>query len=211
MHRIGADRAGVERTAHRLHGSWDARSRHGSHYHANFAGAPAASDHQTVRKNAVPYAPHHRTAPAPCAYRRLLYRFVLALDHHLQRAAGSRRNCALLPRPGRPALRQRVCHLSPALQHEHPAILAPGAAHAPARAQWRDQLHSMQMLIPPAWEQNAALDGEQRAWCEYHAGLTEPWDGPAALIFSDGSVVGGALDRNGLRPARYTLTSHGLL
>ncbi|HVB74509.1 MAG TPA: glutamate synthase large subunit [Ktedonobacteraceae bacterium] len=75
----------------------------------------------------------------------------------------------------------------------------------------RDLLHSMQMLIPPAWEQDAALDGEQRAWCEYHAGLTEPWDGPAALIFSDGSVVGAALDRNGLRPARYTLTSHGML
>ncbi|HKV57283.1 MAG TPA: glutamate synthase central domain-containing protein, partial [Ktedonobacteraceae bacterium] len=75
----------------------------------------------------------------------------------------------------------------------------------------RDLLHSMQMLIPPAWEQNAALDAEQRAWCEYHAGLTEPWDGPAALIFSDGAVVGAALDRNGLRPARYTLTSHGLL
>lgn len=75
----------------------------------------------------------------------------------------------------------------------------------------RDLLHSMQMLIPPAWEQNAALDAEQRAWCEYHAGQIEPWDGPAALIFSDGSVVGAALDRNGLRPARYTLTSHGLL
>ncbi len=75
----------------------------------------------------------------------------------------------------------------------------------------RDLLHSMQMLIPPAWEQNAALDAEHRAWCEYHAGLIEPWDGPAALIFSDGSVVGAALDRNGLRPARYTLTSHGML
>jgi glutamate synthase domain-containing protein 2/glutamate synthase domain-containing protein 1/glutamate synthase domain-containing protein 3 len=75
----------------------------------------------------------------------------------------------------------------------------------------RDLLHSLQMLIPPAWEQDGALDSEQRAWCEYHAGLTEPWDGPAALMFSDGSVVGAALDRNGLRPARYTLTSHGLL
>ena len=75
----------------------------------------------------------------------------------------------------------------------------------------RDLLHSMQMLVPPAWEQNAGLDAEQRAWCEYHAGLVEPWDGPAALIFGDGSIVGAALDRNGLRPARYTLTSHGLL
>jgi len=75
----------------------------------------------------------------------------------------------------------------------------------------RDLLQSMQMLIPPAWEQNPALDSKQRAWCEYHAGLSEPWDGPAALMFSDGSIVGAPLDRNGLRPARYTLTSHGLL
>src|SRR3989440_1364346 len=75
----------------------------------------------------------------------------------------------------------------------------------------RDLLHSMQMLIPPAWEHNPELDDAERAWCEYHAGLMEPWDGPAALIFSDGRVVGAALDRNGLRPARYTITSHGLL
>ncbi len=74
----------------------------------------------------------------------------------------------------------------------------------------RDMLHSMQMLVPPAWEQNAELNAEQRAWCEYHAGQMEPWDGPAALIFSDGRIVGATLDRNGLRPARYTLTSHGL-
>ncbi|TMC82067.1 MAG: glutamate synthase subunit alpha, partial [Chloroflexi bacterium] len=72
----------------------------------------------------------------------------------------------------------------------------------------RDLLHSMQMLIPPAWENNSELESEQRAWCEYHAGLIEPWDGPAALAFSDGRVVGAALDRNGLRPARYTLTSN---
>jgi glutamate synthase domain-containing protein 2/glutamate synthase domain-containing protein 1/glutamate synthase domain-containing protein 3 len=75
----------------------------------------------------------------------------------------------------------------------------------------RDLLHSMQMLIPPAWEHNPELASIQRAWCEYHAGLMEPWDGPAALTFSDGRFVGAALDRNGLRPARYTLTSHGML
>ncbi|HWZ20359.1 MAG TPA: glutamate synthase central domain-containing protein, partial [Ktedonobacteraceae bacterium] len=75
----------------------------------------------------------------------------------------------------------------------------------------RDLLHSMQMLIPPAWEHNPELTSFQRAWCEYHAGMMEPWDGPAALAFSDGRFVGAALDRNGLRPARYTLTSHGLL
>ena len=75
----------------------------------------------------------------------------------------------------------------------------------------RDLLHSMYMLVPPAWEQNPELNSAQRAWCEYHAGMIEPWDGPAALAFSDGRFVGAALDRNGLRPARYTLTSHGLL
>ena len=75
----------------------------------------------------------------------------------------------------------------------------------------RDLLHCMQMLIPPAWEHNPELTSSQRAWCEYHAGMMEPWDGPAALAFSDGRFVAAALDRNGLRPARYTLTSHGLL
>ncbi len=75
----------------------------------------------------------------------------------------------------------------------------------------RGLLHSMQMLVPPAWEQNPELDDEQRAWCEYHAGITEPWDGPAALVFSDGRIVGAALDRNGLRPSRYMLTTQGLL
>ncbi|HWS84328.1 MAG TPA: glutamate synthase central domain-containing protein, partial [Ktedonobacteraceae bacterium] len=75
----------------------------------------------------------------------------------------------------------------------------------------RDVLQSMQMLVPPAWEHDQELDSAQRAWCEYHAGLVEPWDGPAALVFTDGSIVGAVLDRNGLRPARYMLTSGGLL
>ncbi len=75
----------------------------------------------------------------------------------------------------------------------------------------RDILQSMQMLVPPAWECDQALDDAQRAWCEYHAGLIEPWDGPAALVFTDGNIVGAALDRNGLRPARYMLTAGGLL
>jgi glutamate synthase domain-containing protein 2/glutamate synthase domain-containing protein 1/glutamate synthase domain-containing protein 3 len=75
----------------------------------------------------------------------------------------------------------------------------------------RDVLQSMQMLVPPAWEHDQELDRAQRAWCEYHAGLVEPWDGPAALVFTDGNIVGAALDRNGLRPARYMLTTGGLL
>ncbi|HZR42691.1 MAG TPA: glutamate synthase large subunit, partial [Ktedonobacteraceae bacterium] len=75
----------------------------------------------------------------------------------------------------------------------------------------RDLLHSMQMLIPPSWEHDPEMDDVQRAWCEYHAGIIEPWDGPAALVFTDGKVVGAALDSNGLRPSRYVLTEQGLL
>ncbi len=75
----------------------------------------------------------------------------------------------------------------------------------------RDLLQAMQMLVPPAWEQDESLDDAQRSWCAYHAGMIEPWDGPAALVFSDGRVVGAALDRNGLRPSRYILTVQGLL
>ncbi|GAC1502676.1 MAG: glutamate synthase large subunit [Ktedonobacteraceae bacterium] len=78
-------------------------------------------------------------------------------------------------------------------------------------ASGRDVLHCMQMLVPPAWEHDTELDEAERAWCEYHAGLVEPWDGPAALVFSDGRMVGAALDRNGLRPARYVLTKQGML
>lgn len=75
----------------------------------------------------------------------------------------------------------------------------------------RSLLHSMQMMIPQAWEHDKELSQEVRAWCEYHACCMEPWDGPAALVFGDGHYVGATLDRNGLRPMRYALTSHGLL
>ncbi len=75
----------------------------------------------------------------------------------------------------------------------------------------RDILHSMMMLVPEAWEHMPDMDPVKRAFYEYHACLTEPWDGPAALAFSDGSIVGAALDRNGLRPARYKVTRDGLV
>jgi glutamate synthase (NADPH/NADH) large chain/glutamate synthase (ferredoxin) len=75
----------------------------------------------------------------------------------------------------------------------------------------RSLLHSMQMLVPPAWEHDPQMDEAQRAWSEYHAGLIEPWDGPAALVFTDGRMVGAALDRNGLRPARYMITTQGFV
>ena len=69
--------------------------------------------------------------------------------------------------------------------------------------------HVLRMLIPPAWEQDTTLPDEARAFYQYHACLSEPWDGPAAVAFADGRHVGAMLDRNGLRPARYTITSGG--
>ncbi|RMG53420.1 MAG: glutamate synthase large subunit, partial [Acidobacteria bacterium] len=75
----------------------------------------------------------------------------------------------------------------------------------------RDLLHTMMMLIPEAHEQVPHLDPAVRAFYQYHEGLMEPWDGPAALVFSDGQVIGAALDRNGLRPLRYVVTDDGLV
>ena len=66
----------------------------------------------------------------------------------------------------------------------------------------RDPLHAMKMLIPEAWENQPNMDPELRAFYQYHSCLTESWDGPAAIAFTDGAVVAAAMDRNGLRPAR---------
>lgn len=71
--------------------------------------------------------------------------------------------------------------------------------------------HVMAMLIPEAWDADTTMDTEKRAFYEYHASLMEPWDGPAAVAFTDGRVIGAILDRNGLRPARYLVTNDGLL
>ena len=66
--------------------------------------------------------------------------------------------------------------------------------------------HAMMMLIPEAWAGNPLMDEKRRAFYEYHAALMEPWDGPAAVAFTDGRLIGATLDRNGLRPARYFVT-----
>ncbi len=66
--------------------------------------------------------------------------------------------------------------------------------------------HAMMMLIPEAWGKNPLMDPARRAFYEYHAALMEPWDGPAAVAFTDGRQIGATLDRNGLRPARFTIT-----
>jgi glutamate synthase domain-containing protein 2/glutamate synthase domain-containing protein 1/glutamate synthase domain-containing protein 3 len=71
--------------------------------------------------------------------------------------------------------------------------------------------HVMAMLIPEAWDADSTMPQEKRDFYEYHASLMEPWDGPAAVAFTDGKWIGATLDRNGLRPARYLVTKDGQL
>jgi glutamate synthase (NADPH/NADH) large chain len=71
--------------------------------------------------------------------------------------------------------------------------------------------HAVMMLIPEAWAGNPLMDARRRAFYEYHAALMEPWDGPAAVAFTDGRQIGATLDRNGLRPARFSITRDGLI
>src|SRR5262249_55067961 len=72
--------------------------------------------------------------------------------------------------------------------------------------------HALTMLVPEAWEDAASgLDERRRAFFAYHATLTEPWDGPAAIAFTDGDRIGAMLDKNGLRPARWVLTSDDVI
>jgi glutamate synthase (NADPH/NADH) large chain len=71
--------------------------------------------------------------------------------------------------------------------------------------------HAMMMMIPEAWENHALMDPSRRAFYEYHAAMMEPWDGPASIAFTDGRQIGATLDRNGLRPSRYIVTSDDLV
>jgi glutamate synthase (NADPH) large chain len=75
----------------------------------------------------------------------------------------------------------------------------------------RSIAHVMAMVIPEAWAGNPDMDDDKRAFYEYHASLMEPWDGPAAIAFTDGRVIGATLDRNGLRPGRYIVTKDDLV
>jgi len=75
----------------------------------------------------------------------------------------------------------------------------------------RPLAHAVMMMIPEPWEHDQEMSDEKRAFYEYHSCLMEPWDGPASIIFTDGTSVGATLDRNGLRPSRYYLTKDNLL
>jgi glutamate synthase domain-containing protein 2/glutamate synthase domain-containing protein 1/glutamate synthase domain-containing protein 3 len=73
----------------------------------------------------------------------------------------------------------------------------------------RSVAHAIMMMIPEAWDRNPLMDEERHAFYEFHSSLIEPWDGPAAIAFTDGRLVGASLDRNGLRPARWLVTDDG--
>ena len=103
--------------------------------------------------------------------------------------------------------------LIPGLERAFP-IITPGASdtatfdeclellHLGGRSIW----HAVLMMIPEAWENHATMPADKRAFYRYHASLMEPWDGPASIAFTDGTVIGAVLDRNGLRPSRYWVT-----
>ncbi|WP_372495215.1 glutamate synthase large subunit [Nocardioides pinisoli] len=71
--------------------------------------------------------------------------------------------------------------------------------------------HAVLMMIPEAWENHREMDAQRRAFYEFHSMLMEPWDGPACVVFTDGTQIGAVLDRNGLRPSRYWVTDDGLV
>ena len=71
--------------------------------------------------------------------------------------------------------------------------------------------HAVLMMVPEAWENHTTMDPARRAFYEYHANFMEPWDGPACVTFTDGTLIGAVLDRNGLRPGRYCVTKDGLV
>src|ERR1700739_2783076 len=75
----------------------------------------------------------------------------------------------------------------------------------------RSLAHAVLMMIPEAWERHESMDPARRAFYQYHASLMEPWDGPASMTFTDGTIVGAVLDRNGLRPSRIWVTDDGLV
>ncbi|MCD7035418.1 glutamate synthase large subunit [Metabacillus sp. GX 13764] len=75
----------------------------------------------------------------------------------------------------------------------------------------RPLAHAAMMMIPEPWANDSGMEEEKRNFYEYHASLMEPWDGPAAVVFTDGRQIGACLDRNGLRPARYSVTKKGMI
>ncbi len=116
--------------------------------------------------------------------------------------------------------REALCRtdLIPGLERAFP-VITPGASDSASFDEVLELLHlggrpvhhAVLMMIPEAWENHRTMDPARRAFYRFHASLMEPWDGPAAVAFTDGTVIGAVLDRNGLRPARYWVTEDGLV
>ncbi|MHB1710297.1 MAG: glutamate synthase large subunit [Acidimicrobiales bacterium] len=116
--------------------------------------------------------------------------------------------------------REALCAtpLIPGLERAFP-IVTPGASDSASFDEVLELLHlagrplhhAVLMMIPEAWENHRSMDPACRAFYRYHSSLMEPWDGPAAVAFTDGTIIGAVLDRNGLRPARYWVTDEGLV
>jgi glutamate synthase (NADPH) large chain len=116
--------------------------------------------------------------------------------------------------------RESLCRsdLIPGLERCFP-IVTPGASDSASFDEVLELLHlggrplhhAVLMMIPEAWENHRTMDPARRAFYRFHSTLMEPWDGPAAVAFTDGTVIGAVLDRNGLRPARYWVTDDGLV
>jgi glutamate synthase (NADPH) large chain len=116
--------------------------------------------------------------------------------------------------------REALCatDLMPGLERAFP-IVTPGASDSASFDEVLELLHlggrplhhAVLMMIPEAWENHRTMDPARRAFYRFHASMMEPWDGPAAVAFTDGTVIGAVLDRNGLRPARYWVTDDDLV
>jgi glutamate synthase (NADPH/NADH) large chain len=116
--------------------------------------------------------------------------------------------------------REALCatDLIPGLERAFP-ILTPGASDSASFDEVLELLHlggrplhhAVLMMIPEAWENHRTMDPARRAFYRYHSSLMEPWDGPASVAFTDGTMIGAVLDRNGLRPARYWVTDDDLV
>ena len=116
--------------------------------------------------------------------------------------------------------REALCRtpLIPGLERAFP-VVTPGASDSASFDEVLELLHlggrpihhAVLMMIPEAWENHQTMDPARRAFYQFHASLMEPWDGPAVIAFSDGTVIGAVLDRNGLRPARYWVTDDDMV
>jgi glutamate synthase (ferredoxin) len=110
-----------------------------------------------------------------------------------------------------PVWGENIEHLKPVIQEGNSDSASLDNALELLSMSGRDILHSIMMLIPEAWEKMEEMPPKIKAFYKYHACLNEPWDGPAAVVFSDGRYVGAMLDRNGLRPARFKIYNDGLI